>query len=548
MTNIEEVTRRLNKFVEQRREALNIPSVAVAITDREKLIHESTHGFADLGTQTPITPNKLFEIGSIGKSFTSIAILQLLEEGLLSLHEPITRYLPWFEVQSKYEPITIHHLLSHTGGIIRGADFPGDPHYEVWNLRETEATSPPGTYFHYSNTGYKTLGVILEDLLGHTYGDIIQSRIIDPLGMTSTVPIVTNDTRDRLVVGYEAYHDDRPFPPCRPLAPATWLEHAEGAGSIASTVADMAAYLRMLMNRGLGPNGRILSEKNFELMTTPVIKAEEEGDGSYYGYGLSIRKLDGQTFISHSGGMIGYYAFILMDMKDGLGSIVLMNAPCGKTDEKIANYALNLTRAALHNRKIPDVPITKQAKIDNMSDYKGTYQIYPQINQKTETKIFTLDLNAKHLYLYYGTARIKVEPIDHNCFYVDHPDFARYPLRFGRENGKLAEAFHGPDWYTNEAYTGPTSFNYPEEWNAYPGHYRSHNPWLSNFRIILRKGVLKLIEPSGEEMPLTHLGNGVFRVGEDKRSPERIHFDAMVNGLTFRANLSRVECYRTFTA
>jgi CubicO group peptidase (beta-lactamase class C family) len=149
MTNFQAAFKRLDQFIEQKIKAANVPGMAVAVTDRERLLRVSTYGFADVAAQTPVTPEMLFEIGSIGKSFTSIALLQLREEGRLDLHEPVTRYLPWFEVQSEYEPITLHHLMSHTGGIIMGADFPGEARYEVWALRETEATTTPGTYFHY---------------------------------------------------------------------------------------------------------------------------------------------------------------------------------------------------------------------------------------------------------------------------------------------------------------------------------------------------------------------------------------------------------------
>jgi len=548
MTNFKEAFKRLDQFIEQKITVVNIPAVAVAVTNREKLIHESYHGYADIAAQTLITPDKLFEIGSIGKSFTSIALLQLLEEGRLDLHEPVTRYLPWFEVQSNYEPITLHHLMSHTASVITGADFPGVPQYEVWALRETEATTTPGTYFHYSNAGYKTLGVILEEILGLPYGDIIQARILDPLGMTTSIPIVTNETRKRLAVGYEAYYDDRPLPPDRPLAPAIWLEHAEGAGSIASSPADMATYLRMFMNRGMGPQGRILSEESIELMTHPVIETKEDGEGSFYGYGLTIRKLDDHTYLSHSGGMVGYYAFILIDMDDDLGVVVLMSGPGGQSDEEIANYALKLMQAALHDQELPEVPLTSQTKIENITEYSGTYQIFLNKSRKADVRTFTLEAIEEHLILCYGNERIELEPRGRDCFYLNHPDFALFLLRFGRENGKLVEAFHGPDWYTNERYTGPTTFNYPEEWDAIPGHYRSHNPWFSNFRIILRKGALILVDPSGEEEPLVPLGNGLFRVGEDERSPERIRFDAIINEKAFRANMSGVECYRTFTA
>ena len=547
MTNFEQAFKRLDQFIEQKMKATNVPGMAVAVTDREKLLRVSTYGFADVAAQIPVTPEMLFEIGSIGKSFTSIALLQLREEGRLDLHEPVTRYLPWFEVQSEYEPITPHHLMSHTAGITMGADFPGDPHYEVRTLCETEATTPPGTYFHYSNVGYKTLGVILEELLGQPYGDIIRARILDPLGMTATEPIVTNETRKRLAVGYEAFYDDRPLPRGRPLAPATWLEHAEGAGSIASTPADMAIYLRMLMNRGRRPRGRILSEESFGLMTQRVIEAREEGEGSFYGYGLGTRESDGHTYIGHGGGMIGYYAYILADMDDGLGVVVLMNGPGGQSDEEIANLALKLLRGALHDQELPSVPPTDPIKIENSAGYVGIYRACPEYGRKAGAREFSLVAERERLILHYGDEHVVLEQRGSDHFYADHPDFALFSLRFGRKDGEVVEIFHGPDWYTNNRYAGPTTFDYPEEWDAYPGHYRSHNPWLSNFRIVLRKGALALITPSEPEEPLVPLGSTVFRVGEDDHSPERIRFDTILNGRALSANLSCGNYYRTFT-
>ena len=144
MTNFEEAFKRLDQFIEQKMKIANVPGMAVAVTDREKLLRVSTYGFADVAAQTRVTPEMLFEIGSITKSFTSIALLQLREEGRLDLHEPVMRYLPWFEVQSVYEPITLHHLMSHTAGIIMGAEFTGEARYEVWALRETETTRVSG--------------------------------------------------------------------------------------------------------------------------------------------------------------------------------------------------------------------------------------------------------------------------------------------------------------------------------------------------------------------------------------------------------------------
>ena len=382
--------------------------------------------------------------------------------------------------------------------------------------------------------------------------------------MTATEPIITHETRKRLAVGYEGSYDDRPLPRDRPLAPATWLEYGAGDGSIASTPADMAAYLRMLMNRGRGPRGRILSEQSFDLISQRVIEADEEGKGSFYGYGLGIRESDGHTYIGHGGGMVGYYSHILVDMDDGLGAVVLMNGPGGESDEEIAMFALKLLRAALHDQELLSVALAEPTRVENAAEYVGTYRAYPELHpepfvpgpkdqgpdegqaRRADARALTLVAEGERLMLRYGDERIALERRGPDRFYVDHSDFALFLLRFGREKGEVVEAFHGPDWYTNHRHTGPTTFNHPQEWDAYPGHYRSHNPWLSNFRVVLRKGALALIHPSGDEEPLVPLGSGVFRVGEHDRSPERIRFDTILNGQALRANLSCGDCYRTF--
>jgi len=358
-----------------------------------------------------------------------------------------------------------------------------------------------------------------------------------------------------LPVGYEGFYDDRPLPRVRPLAPATWLEYAAGDGSIASTPTDMAAYLRMLMNRGQGPRGRILSEESFDLMTQQIIEAKEEGKGSFYGYGLDIRESDGHIYIGHGGGMVGYYSYMVADMDDGLGVVALMNGPGGQSDEEIAMFALKLLSAGLHDQELPPVPPIDPAKVENAADYAGTYRGFPEHPRRNSGRALTLVAEGERLILRYDDERIVLERRDPDRFYVDHSDFGLFLLGFGREKGEeereekgqVVEVFHGPDWYTNERYAGPTTFDYPREWDAYPGHYRSHNPWFSNFRVVLRKGALALIHPSGREEPLVPLGSGVFRVGEDDRSPERIRFDTILNGRALHADLSCGDYYRRFT-
>ncbi len=536
MALYQETFDRLEQFIEQKRRETNVPGIAIAVTNRERTLRVATYGYADIAARTPVTPDTLFEIGSIGKSFTSIVLLQLHDAGRLDLHAPVTRYLPWFRVQSGHAPITVHHLMSHTASIIMGTDFAPDSRYEVWALRDTETGSPPGEWFHYSNVGYKALGYLLEEVLGQTYGDIIQSRILDPLGMTATAPVFTHETRIRLAVGYQSLYDDRPGRVDDPLVPATWLEYGSGDGSIASTPADMATYLRMLLNRGQVQRGRVLSEQSFSLMMQRVIETDEEG--RFYGYGLHTEARDGHTLIGHGGGMVGYVSMILGDMDDGLGAVVLSN---GSADTfEIARFALSLLRAALHDQEPPPLPsVADRTKIENAADYVGMY--------KQDEKTLTLVAEDEQLILQYGGERVTLERRGPDRFYADHPDFARFLLIFRREDGRVVEAFHGSGWYITDRYSGPAVFDYPKIWEAYPGHYRSHNPWFSNFRVILRKGQLVMIFPWGDEQELAPLDDGSFRIGDNARSPGRIRFDAVANGRALRANASGCDYYLVFT-
>jgi D-alanyl-D-alanine carboxypeptidase len=545
VTRDESAFAQLDHYIERRMAADNTPGLALAITDRERTLRVATYGFADLAARTPVTPDTLFEIGSIGKSFTSLALLREYEAGNLDLQAPVARYLPWFEVRSAFPPITVHHLLSHTAGIIAGTDPTPGVEYQVWALRESEAATAPGTSFHYSNVGYKALGLLLERLTGQGYGDAIRSRVLTPLGMATSEPAITNALRPRLAVGYVSLYDDRPAHPSHPLVPATWLETESGDGSIASTPEEMAVYLRMLLNRGQGPQARLLSETGFNLMTQRVIAIEEGDEPEYYGYGNYTLTVDGHTCIGHDGGMVGYSAAMFGDLDDGLGAVVLVNGP--GHEFRIALKALTLLRTARRGDALaaplepPDPTLIADA-----AAYAGVY--------RGDAGMIRVVAEDARLILDHDGDRVVLEPYGDDTFIVPHPAYDRFGLSFGRhaETGDVVELFHGADWYVNNRYHGPTSFDTPPEWDAFQGHYRAHNPWATNFRVVQRKGQLWLVFPVApdgfeDEQPLVPLGDGTFRAGADETSPERVRFDVVVDGKALRAVLSDGLYERDFT-
>lgn len=538
MTKLQEALMRLDLFTAQKMREQNIPAMQVAVTDQNNTLFIASDGVADVAAHLPLIGSHLFQIGSIGKSFTALAILQDVEAGKLNLHAPVTTYLPWFKVQSSFEPITIHHLLTHSAGIINGMDFTGEHLYEVYALRDTQTASAPGTYFHYSNAGYKALTLILEAINKRPYGEIIQERILDPLEMSQTLPVITHEAREQMAVGYSHYYDDRPAPPGRPLAPAPWFEYGYGDGSIVSNAEDMTRYLRFWLNGGKLPSGeRLISEDSFAQMVTPYVTAFES---HHYGYGLTISVFEGFTHYGHGGSMPGFSSMMLMDADNGLGIIVLANhgeAECFS----IADNGLKLVRAAHTDQIIPTVPIVPEPSlIDNADDYVGTY------TQNGDHLIFFAE--GRRLYLQLPDEDVQLFAYGRDRFVVAHPIFSSDAFEFKRdENGQITELFHGEMWYVTAAYQGENEFDVPADWHMLTGRYRAPNIWLPTFKIIIRKNNLLLMYPSGHAELLIALGDGTFRPGTDERSPERLHFDTFIDGKAARVIYSGAAYYPFFT-
>lgn len=314
----------------------SVPGLELAVTDRQSQLFARTGGWRDVAARIPVTPSDLFEIGSIGKTFTALVVLQLAREGRLAIDDPVVRHLPWFRVPRYGERITLHHLLSHTAGITAGVDGSPEAMVQVWRLRDLPTGCAPGRRCHYSNVGYKALGLIIEAIEGASYPEVLQRRILDPLALHDSVPAITHEIRDRLAIGYEPARDDRPWTEGDPLQPATWLVTDTADGSVAATGPDLAAFLRFLMTDASGIVDR---------MSTPVPAI----DGFGYGYGLMRREVHGRTWVGHGGGMVGFSSGMQWDPASGIGAVVLQNSP-GHNPNALARLAVRMALAVQEGR------------------------------------------------------------------------------------------------------------------------------------------------------------------------------------------------------
>jgi CubicO group peptidase (beta-lactamase class C family) len=534
---------KLDQFVEQYMRDMNAPGMTLALADRSGVQRVAVYGFSDVESRIGIAPTDVFEIGSIGKSFTSICLLQLREEGKLDLHKPITEYLPWFRVESRFSPITTHHLLTHSSGL------PGiPPVFSSDPANKHRAAYAPGEHFYYCNMGYDLLGHLLWTLDGRQIGEAIRQRILLPLGMDQSKPVTTLEARSKMAKSYYPFQTDRPFTRRGRLAQAPGTIYTIGSGSVVSTARDMGFYTQMLANRGQGPRGRLLSEESFALFSKPYISYWNPDPTAGYGYGIEVAPLEGHTILVHTGGTNSFASAMQIDLDEGVCAFASINAMQGYRPEPVAQYAIKLMRAQREKKSLPKMPAPDlPTKIENAFDYAGIYR-------HSDGRTLEIVADGEALLLVHKSKRVPLETLatlgtlveaPDAAFYVQHRDFRRFAFTFGRADAKdpksaVVEAAWGSDWFTNSKYSGPREFGYPKEWNAYLGHYHNENPGVGSTRILLRKGTLMM----DGVVPLQPAENGLFLLRDSEYSPEWILFADIVNGKAMRLKLSGEDMWR----
>lgn len=524
----------LDRFVEQYLRAMNAPGMTLSLADRDGVQRVVTYGFSNIETRARVTTDQLFQIGSISKSFLALCLLQLRDEGKLDLHKPILDYLPWFRVDSSFEPVSTHHLLTHTSGL------PGIPPVFLSDpAAKHRAAYGPGKLFHYNNMAFALLGHLLMSLEGSSLPEVYRKRIFDSLGMTSTEPVITFDQRDRTAKNYLAFQSDRPFPRFGRLSEAPGIIMTEASGCIASTSHDMGLYVQFLARRGETSKKRLLSEESFALFSKAHIKADEFGPTASYGYGIAVDTLDGHNILRHTGGMISFASAMHVDFDEGVGAFASINAMQGYRPNPVAQHAIQLMRAHRGNKSLPAPPPIKPAtEVENASDYAGTFQ-------SSQGKTLVLVADGHQLFLQHRQQRIALENAGDANFVVPHADFSRFLLVFGRADAKnpkspVIEVGWGGDWYVKPEYSGSKAFDYPKEWDAFVGHYRNENNWIGSMRIVIRKDQL-LVDGASALAPQK---DGTFRMQSDEADTEWIQFHDVVDGHAQRLKLSGEDLWR----
>jgi len=341
------------------------PGLSVFVLRGSDTLLLGGYGYANLEDSVPTSPRTVFRIGSLTKQFTAALVMQLVQDGRISLDDTIQRFLPSFPTQG--HRVTIRHLLTHTSGIrdyttvgpewqrVARLDLPHDSVIALFAARPFDFA--PGERFLYDNSGYYLLGMILERVSGRTYDRLLGERLSGPLGLAGTLYCFTRPLIARRAQGYSRAGDGFVNSEQRSMV----LPFA--AGGMCSTAPDMVAWTRALWA------GHVVQPAGLTAMTTSGRLAS--GTPTGYGFGLAIDSLEGHLRVSHGGGISGFTGSVAHFPADSLTVAVLDNSG----DANASRLATQLARVALG---IP-LPVVRNLALSaaERALYVGDYSVGP---------------------------------------------------------------------------------------------------------------------------------------------------------------------------
>ena len=328
----------------------NRAGMSVAVVRADETIIAKGYGFANLEQRAPATADTVYHIDSITKHITAGAILSLVEQGKLSLDDPVTRFVP--QLGDKWSKVRIRHLLSHTSGSESYTDLPSWGPQERLDVtsndilglvRDVPFHFEPGTSWRYNNTGFYLLGMVIEKVTGQPYADFMSEHVFRPLGMAATRygdfrPIVANRAS-----GYELDHGTLVN-----AEPMSWKAPFAG-GALCSTAMDLVRWERALEHREL------IGPATLKLMRSPTMI---DGVSLDYGFGTRLGSLGGHRVIGHTGTGGGFRNVLMRFPDDDLTIVVLTNTDGGSPSQlviaaRIARLVLGIAEDPPRDEPVP---------------------------------------------------------------------------------------------------------------------------------------------------------------------------------------------------
>ena len=394
------------------------PGATALVAIDGKIVYHKAFGMANLELEVPMQTDMVFEIASITKQFTAVAILMLMEQGKLQLEDDITKYIKDFPTNG--HSISIHHLLTHTSGIKSYTSM--EEWFPLWRkdfkpkefidfFKDEPMDFFPGEEWRYNNSAYFLLGYIIEQVSGQSYEEFIEKNIFEALGMHSSRYGSHAEIVKKRASGYQK---NSKYGNAEYLS----LTQLYAAGSLMSTVKDLFIWNRAIRSNKLVKKETIdLAFTNYQLNNGQFIN---------YGYGWSINQINGSQAFEHSGGIFGYLTNSIYLFKEDVFVAILSNCDCNDPgDVSIRMAAMAIGKPYLGEKDMISIAT------DDLKKFVGIYDF-----EDGSSRIITLEDN----YLYSqrtGSSKIKLFPTKKNLFSFEN-HFASIEFQ---ENGQEIKAF-----------------------------------------------------------------------------------------------------------
>jgi CubicO group peptidase (beta-lactamase class C family) len=332
----------LEQLVRKAQHGKRMPSLAAAVLRDGEIMWECAVGAADVAHGTVATPDTQYRLGSITKTFTAAAIMQLRDAGALDLEDTLDTHLPGVA----HTP-TIRRLLSHTSGIQR------ETHDDAWlharfaavpelleTLDRAEQVLPPGARYHYSNLAFALLGIVVERRSGVPYAEYVRTRLLDPIGLSRTTfdPVAPSATGYLVQPYVEGVWAEAP------VETGAWI----AAGQLWGTVGDLARWAAFLA----APDASVLKADTVAEMRTVQTISDHVRWSAGYGLGLQLLRDGDRVLAGHGGSMPGFIAGVYLSPADKVAAAVLTNS----SSALVSPLALKLVATTVERRPVPPEP------------------------------------------------------------------------------------------------------------------------------------------------------------------------------------------------
>ena len=289
---------KVDDYIKREMQENKIPGVSVAVIRDGKIIHAKGYGLANVEHNVSVTPETVFQSGSVGKAFTVLAVMMLSEEGKIGLDDKIKKYFP--DAPAEWDAITVRNLLQHTSGMDGypkdfnfRADYTEDELYK--KIKALPLVFKLGEKRGYSNLGFVMLGILINKVTGKFYGDFLKESVFGPLGMSTARVISESDIVPNRSAGYRLVNGE--------------LKNQEWVAPSLNTTADGALYLTVLdmakFEAALN-SGKLLQRSSYDAMWTQL--RTNDGAEQPWGFSWQIENINGKRIIEHSGGWQGFTA------------------------------------------------------------------------------------------------------------------------------------------------------------------------------------------------------------------------------------------------